>query len=171
MILLIWPSARNQECAQAFQREFDQSVKTVSTLDAACEELKNITFSAVVLDHWLCEASPAAADFMLQHIGSSVPIVVNFAISSMDRVVRTVRMSLQQHKREMELARQHACMNLKSELKDDLTELFLSCGIGLQDPGLTTQAAEQIRRIETIGKHIQQRLAEEQADEALAAHA
>lgn len=89
----------------------------------------------------------------------------------MDRVVRTVRMSLQQHKREMELARQHACMNLKSELKDDLTELFLSCGIGLQDPGLTTQAAEQIRRIETIGKHIQQRLAEEQADEALAAHA
>jgi hypothetical protein len=168
MILLIWPSERSQECAQALQREFDQPVKNVSNLDAACEELKSNTFSAVVLDHWLCEASPAAADLVLQHIGSSVPIIVNFAISSLERVVRTVRMSLHQHKREMELARQHACMNLKSELKDDLTELFLSCGIGLQDPTLPAQAADQLRRIEEIGKHIQQRLAE---DQALAAHA
>ena len=171
MFLLLWSSDKAQLCAQSLEREFDQPVRIVASLDQACEELKANVYSAVLVDQLQYESWPGQADFLFQHVGSAAPVVVNFGVCAIDRVVRTVRTSLERRSREMEIARQNACLALNAALKDDLTALFLSCGIGLQDPTLSVHAAEQMRRIEQIGKGMQQKLSVEDARITAAAHA
>ena len=158
MLLLAWSSDKAQQCARALEQEFDEPVRIASSLEQASQELKANDFSAVLLDQFLCEAWPSQADFVFQHVGSATPVIVNFAISAMDRIVRTVRASLEQSKREMQMARRQACSALNADLKDDLTALLLSCGLELQDQALPAHAAEQLRRIEAIAKDMQQKL-------------
>lgn len=172
MILLIWSSERAPECAQLIERTLDQPVRVVPNLEQACEELKSGAFSAVLLDQWIYENSTAKADFVFQHLGSAAPVIVNFAISAIDRVVRMLRTSLEQRRREIQLARRQACLALNAELKDELTALALCCGAFLQDPTLTAHALEQIKRIQSIGHEINQKLrSEEQSEAMVAAHA
>lgn len=168
MILLIWPTERAAECAQVIERTLDQPVRIVPNLDDACEELKSGMYSAVLLDQWIYENSPSKAEFVFQHLGSAAAIIVNFAISASDRVVRTVRTSLEQRKREMERARLQACAELNGELKEKLTALALCCGTCLDEPTLSAQAVEQLKRIQQIGKEIELKLRPEQKREAVA---
>jgi len=132
-------------------------------------ELKSGGFSAVLLDQWIYENTPAKADFVFQHVGSAAPVIVNFAISSTDRVVRTVRTCLEQRNRETQVARRQACLALRAELKDELTALALCCGTCLQDPALTPHAVERIKHIEEIGHEIEQKLQAKEQKEAMAA--
>jgi hypothetical protein len=37
------------------------------------------------------ETKPVESDMVLEHIGTAIPVHVNFAISAMDRVVRSAR--------------------------------------------------------------------------------
>lgn len=172
MFLLVWSSDKAQQCGQTLEREFDQPVRIVANLEQACQELKANVFFAVLVDQLLCEAWPSQAEFVFQHLGSAAPITVNFAISDLDRIVRAVGTSLEQRKREMQIARRQACSALNADLKDDLTALFLSCGLGLQDATLPGHAAEQIRQIEEIAKHMKQTLLAEDVQEmTTAAHA
>lgn len=172
MLLLAWSSDKAQQCASALEQEFDQPVRIVSSLEQATQQLKANDFSAVLLDQFLCEAWPSQADLVFQHVGSATPVIMNFAISAMDRIVRTVRTSLEQSKREMQMARQQACSALNAGLKDDLTALLLSCGLELQDEALPAHAAEQLRRIEAIAKNMQQKLSGEDVKKfTTAAHA
>ena len=168
MILLIWSAERAVECAQVIERTLDQPVRIVSNLDNACEELKSGMYSAVLVDQWIYENSPSKADFVFQHLGSAAAIIVNFAISANDRVVRTVKTSLEQRRREMEMARRQACSALNLELKDELTALALCCGSCLDDPTLPAAAVEQLKRIDQIGKEIERKLQPEQKREAVA---
>jgi len=172
MFLLVWSSDKAQQCGQTLEREFDQPVRIVANLEQACQELKANVFFAVLIDQLLCEAWPSQAEFIFQHLGSAAPITVNFAISDLDRIVRAVGTSLEQRKREIQIARRQACSALNADLKDDLTALFLSCGLGLQDATLPGHAAEQIRQIEEIAKHMKQTLLAEDVQEmTTAAHA
>lgn len=168
MILLIWSAQRAFECAQALERTLDQPVRVISDLDAACEELKSSVYSAVLLDHWQYDNAPAKADFVFQHLGNAAAVIVNFAISGTDRVVRTVRTSLEQRKREMIMARRQACSALNAELRDELTALSLCCGTCLQDSTLAPQTIEQLKRIKQIGKEIELKLQPEQKRETAA---
>jgi len=172
MILLIWFSERAQDCAMAIDHAFQQPVRIVSSMEQASEELMSSAFSTVLLDQWLCEATPAKADFLFQHLGSAVPVTVNFAISAVDRVVRAVRTALEHRNRETHLARQNACAILRAELKDDVTALLLSCGIALQEPTLTETAAERVRTIEQVANQIRRKLLASEGDQvSCAAHA
>jgi hypothetical protein len=172
MILLIWSSERAQDCAKAVEQAFQQPVRIVSSLEQASEELMAGTFSAVLLDQWACETTPAKADFVFQHLGGAVPVTVNFAISAVDRVVRAVRTALEHRNRETHLARQNACAILRAELKDDVTALLLSCGIALQEPTLTETAAERVKMIEEVANQIRRKLLASEGDQAsCAAHA
>jgi len=172
MILLIWSSERAKECVETIQHALDRPVQIASNLEEASAELKAHTFSAVLLDQSLCEASPLQADSLLQHLGSAAPVIVNFAISNLDRVVRTVRTALAQRRREMQIARTEARSMLRKELNDELSALFLVCETGLQDPTLNAHTLEQMKQIDEIGKHIRQKLQAEKAEEiASAAHA
>ena len=77
---------------------------------------------------------------VLQHVGTAIPVYVNFAICGMERVVRELRAALHRRKREVLLARQGAEQGLRNELKDTITAILLSCELALQTPNLQATA-------------------------------
>lgn len=161
MMLLIWSSDKALDCASALECEFQQSVRTASSLEQAGEDLKAFSFSAVLLDQSLSDNYPAKCDFIFQHLGEATPVVANFALCTMDRIARMVRSAVAQHNREVQVARRSACRVLKGELKDELTALLLACGMAESE--LTGPAVERIRQIEQIASGIQHKLADEKS--------
>jgi hypothetical protein len=171
MFLLVWSSERSRDCAKALELAFQQPVQTVHDFEQACEKLKSNSFAAVLVDQSFCENAPGQADFLFQHLGAAIPVVVNFAISGVDRVVRTTRAALEHRVRETLLARQNARSVLRSELKDDVTALLLSCGIASHEPGLTEAAAQRLKQIEEIANEIRRKLLAADENQTSAAHA
>jgi hypothetical protein len=172
MILLVWPSERAPECAQAIEQALQQTVRVASNLEQASAALKMASFSAVLIDQWIYPGSPAQFNLLFQHLGSAAVVTVNFAISATDRVVRSVRAALDQRDRESRAARREASALLLAELKDDVTALLLLCGVTLQEPNLIEAVAGRIRTIEQVANQIRRKLlAEDDRKASIAAHA
>jgi hypothetical protein len=168
MILLIWSSERAPDCAKAIQDTFQQRVHVAATLHDGCERLRLEEYSAVVVDQWVTEVEPGQADYLFHHLGTAVPVFVNFSISGMDRILRELRAAFNRHGRETLVARHTARLGLRNELKDDVTALLLSCGIALDDPTLSEAAIARMKRVEEAANQIKTKLALSEADEVVA---
>jgi hypothetical protein len=162
MILLITPSAKVQECTEALQEATAEKLQVAPSLHQAAGQLRAQEYSAVVIDQSLIEAEPEESEMVLQHIGSAIPVYINFGISGLDRVSRELRAALQRRKREMVAARRAAEADLRNELKGTVTALLLSCELAMQsatqahDP----QAAEaKIRKVYELGLEVRSKLA------------
>ena len=158
MILLIWSSERALDCAQAIEHTFQQPVCVVASLQRGCEQLQAGIYSAVLLDQGIAETEPGQADFLFHHLGTAVPVLVNFGISGIERILRELRAAFNRRIRESLLARQNARISLRNELKDDVTALLLSCGIALDEPSMTEAAAARVRKIEEVANQIRSKL-------------
>lgn len=158
MILLITPSGRGQECGKALEEATSEPVNVVENLRQAVIRLRAEEYRAVVIDQSLLEAEPGESDTVLQHIGTAIPLHVNFAISGMERVSREVRAALQRRKREELVARQAAEQALCSELKDSVTAMLLSCELALDVPNLPARAAEKIHAVHQLARELRTRL-------------
>jgi hypothetical protein len=158
-ILLITPSARSQECAQAVQAATGKPTHVAATLQEAGSLLRSQEYAAVIIDRFLLEAEPDAGDQMLQHLGTAIPVYVNFAISGIERVVREIRTALHRRQREQQVARQSAERAMWSELNESVTALLLSCDLALSLPGARTPAAENLRVMHELACQIRERLA------------
>jgi hypothetical protein len=158
MILLITPSARAQECAHALQEATSEPAQTAATLRQAATQLRQQEFSAVVVDQSLVEAEPEESDLVLQHIGTAIPVYVNFAISGIERVVRELRAALHRRKREVLMARQAAEQNLRNELKDTVTALLLSSEMALRAPDLSEAASGRLQAVHELAETLRGKL-------------
>lgn len=161
MILLITPSAKVQDCSKALEDATSEATYVAGTLRQAAAQLRAQEYSAVVVDQSLVESEPDESDLVLQHMGSAIPVYVNFAISGIDRVVRELRAALHRRKREVLVARQAAEETLRNELKGPVTALLLSCEMALEasDP----QAADaKIRKACELAKEVRTRLGADQ---------
>ena len=85
MILLITPSARIKQGAHSLQSGTGSAVEVAASLHEAGCQLREREYAAVVVDQFLVEAEPEESDQILQHLGSAIPVYVNFAISGIDR--------------------------------------------------------------------------------------
>jgi hypothetical protein len=159
MILLISPSARGQECAQAVQTATDQPTHVAATLQEAGTKLRSQEYAAAIVDQFLLDAEPDESDQMLQHLGTATPVYVNFAISGVARVVREIRSALARRQREEQVARRAAERALWSELKENVTAMLLSCDLALGVPGVPSPAAEKIRSLHELACRIREQLA------------
>ena len=135
-----------------------EPVQATTSFEQACEEVKKADFSLVVLDQWMSEVSPAGTDSLFQNLGRAVPVLVNFAITGMDRVVAIVRSALERHVVEIHTARESASTTLRAQFKDDVTAVLLSCAVALQEPTLTPAAAERIKNVEELANRIRYKL-------------
>lgn len=163
MILLITPSGRGGECGNALQEATSEPVHVAENLRQAVVRLRAEEYRAVVIDQSLLEAEPGESETVLQHIGTAIPVHVNFAISGMERVSREVRAALQRRKREELVARQAAEQALCSELKDSVTAMLLSCELALNVPNLPAPAAEKIHTVHRLARDLRVRLGLEKA--------
>jgi hypothetical protein len=158
MILLIWSSERASDCARAIEETFQQRVHVAATLQEGCEHLKLEEYAAVVVDQWITEVEPGQADYLVHHLGTAVPVFVNFGISGVERILRELRAAFNRRGRETMLARHNARLALRNELKDDVTALLLSCGLALEEPGLTETAIMRLKQVEAAASQIKSKL-------------
>ena len=158
MILIITPSVRAQDCAQAIQEALREETQVASNLRAALADLRTQEYSGVVLDQAFLDSDPDESEVVLQHIGMAIPIHISFAISGMERVLREVRAALQRRKKEVLLARKGAQEALRNELKGPLTALLISCEMALKVPELQTAAESKMRTVYDLAQQVRTKL-------------
>jgi len=159
MVLLITPSARGQECAQALLAATTLPTQVASTLQSAIAKLREQEYSAIVIDQFLMEAEPDEGEVMLQHLGSAFPVYVNCAISGIERVVREVRSALSRRVREEEIARVSATRVIWSELKESVTAILLSCDMVLASKEVPAPMVGKIQVIHDLATLMRVKLA------------
>jgi hypothetical protein len=112
----------------------------------------------VVFDLLLLDAQPDESETVLKHLGSAVPVYLNFAITGTARAAREVRWALQRRKREVLAAKNEAQQTLHHELNDTLTALLLSCQMALQVPELPAQAETKMQAVEALAREVSVKL-------------
>lgn len=158
MILLVTPSERAGECAEALHQAISEEVVVAESLSRAATLLRAESYLAVVVDQHLFETEPDETETVMQHLGTAIPVQVNLGISGIERLVREVRAAVQRRKREEIAARKAAVNTLHSELNGTITALLLSCELALETPGLPPAATEKLQYARSLVKKIRAQL-------------
>jgi len=158
MILLITPSARGQECADALQLATGDQTHWAHILQEAATRLREQNYSAVIIDQFLLETEPEESDRMLEHLGTAFPVYINFAVTGMERLVREVRSALHRRQREETSARRAVEEQMRSEMRETLTVMLLSCELAMAVPGVPMPAVEKIRAIDNLARELRVQL-------------
>ncbi len=172
MILLVTSTARAGECAAALHNATGEEVAIAETLARATALLRAEDYRAVVLDLHLMETEPDESRTTIEHLGTAIPVQVNLAICSMERLVREVQAGVQRRQREEVKARRAALGKLQSELNSTVTALLLSSELALQTPDLPSVASERLQSIHELVKKLRWQLgsAETTGESGQAAH-
>jgi hypothetical protein len=158
MILLITPSARGLECAASLKADTGNETHWAESLQQAMVQLREQSYTAVVIDQFLLENEPSDSDLVLDHLGTAFPVYLNFAVSGMERLLREVRSALHRRKREETQARRSVEEQFRSEMRESLTVMLLSCELAMSVPNVPSPAAEKIRTIDNLAREMRLRL-------------
>ncbi len=158
MILFITPSQRAQECALAIEASTGQPAQAVQSFQQAAILLREKNHAAVVIDECLLDADPDQGSVLLQHMDTALPIYVNCAISGTQRIVEKVQTALQRRVQEEACARNSALAMLRSELREPLTGIILSCELALAAANVPADVKEKIRAINGLARQLDAKL-------------
>ena len=158
MILLITSSSNGPQCADSLCAATGLVTHWGQTLQEAATRLREQTYSAAVIDQFLLETEPVESEQMLEHLGSAFPVYLNFAVTGMDRLVREVRSALDRRKREEGAARRAVEDQMRSEMRETLTAMLLSCELAMSVPDVPHPAVEKIRVIDNLARQLSLRL-------------
>jgi len=158
MILLVTPSERALECAAALTEATGEEVLVAESLVRATTLLRVEGYLAVVLDQYLLDTKPHEAVTTFEHLGTAIPVQVNFGISGMERMVREVRAAVQRRQREEAQARKAAISKLQGELNGTVTALLLSSELALETPGLAPATTEKLQSVHELVKRLWKQL-------------
>jgi signal transduction histidine kinase len=158
MILLITPSARGQQCADSLNVATGLQTQWAQNLQEAVARLREQTYSAAVIDQFLLETEPQESEQMIEHLDTAFPVYINFAVTGMERLVRDVRSALHRRKREEAVAHRAVVEQMRSEMRETLTAMLLSCELAMSVPDLPSPASEKIRTIDNLARELRQRL-------------
>ena len=158
MLLVITPSAKARTCAQAIQQVTSEETHVAATSSQALARLRAQEYVAVLIDQAFLETEPVESDMVLEHIGTAVPVHVNFAINGMDRVARELRAAQRRHQKQVLLVRQEAQQTLRNELKSTITALLISCEMALQVPNLPSGAESRMRNVHQLAREMRSKL-------------
>ena len=158
MILLITPSARGQQCADSLQAATGEETRWAQNLQEAATRLREGSYSAAVIDQFVLETEPQESEQMLEHLGTALPVYLNFAVTGMERLVRETRSALHRRQREESAARIAVKEQMRSEMCETLTAMLLSCELAMSVPEVPLPAAEKIRAIDSLARELRLRL-------------
>jgi hypothetical protein len=142
MILLITTSARGQQCVDALKCSTGKDTHWAQTLQEAASRLREQTYTAAVIDQFLLENEPEEADHVLEQLGTAYPVYINFAVTNLERLVRETRSALHRRTREESVARLAVEDHMRSQMRETLTAMLLSCELAMAVPDVPAPAAE-----------------------------
>jgi hypothetical protein len=158
MILLITSSANGPRCAESLYAATGQETHWAQTLQEGATRLREQTYSTAVIDQFLLETEPEESDQMIEHLGTTFPVYVNFGVTGMERLVREVRSALHRRRGEEGAARRSVAAQMHSEMSETLTAMLLSCELAMSVPNVPNPAAEKIRAIDNLARELRLRL-------------
>jgi hypothetical protein len=158
MILLITPSATGQYCVEALHAATGQDIEWAQSIQDGIAHLREQLYSVAIIDQFLLETEPEQSEQMMEHLGTSYPVYINFAVTGMERLVREVRSALHRRRREESAARRSVVEQMHSEMRETLTAMLLSCELAMTVPDVPLPAAEKIRTIDGLARELRLRL-------------
>lgn len=158
MILVVTSSPRASECAAAIEKTTGERAQVCPSLKSAAKAIRHQECSALVLDQVLLEADPAAADVVLNDADTAIPVFVNLAITSSERLLADVRAALRRREKERVQATREAESLLRSQLSEALTGILLSSQLALAVPALPSAAQARMRSVYQLAMAIRHRL-------------
>ena len=159
MILLISQAKTAAQCATALHKVSGQRVQVAHSLSEGVSLLRREEFAVVVADLLLLDSNPKAADLLWRNTGVAVPVEVNFALSSAERIARDVRAAVERREKEQLLAARAAEAILRSELTGTVSGILLNSEIALSQPQLPASVQDRIRSVHELAEQLRSRLA------------
>lgn len=158
MILLVSEIERRGECAEALEQALQEPVRIAENLLEATTRLRIEDYTVVVFDGNLSQREPDEIETALTHLGTAIPLEINFAISGAERLLREVRAALRRRKFEEASAREAAARSLRLELNGTLTTLLLDCELAREANGLPAEATERLASLHSSAQKLRMQL-------------
>jgi hypothetical protein len=158
MILMVTGAKAGAACAKVLEGALSESVELAESVRKASSMARNNDYTAIVLDDPMVETELDALDTLLQNTGMGVPVYVNLAICSADRMVREVKNALRRHDEARMVAIRAAESLLRSEIRDAVTGILLTTELALKIPELPVDAEEKMKSVCHLASQIRSRL-------------
>ncbi len=158
MILLVSTSSRAKECAAALEQGTAHQTQVVGTVPQALQKLQVRDYGTLAIDQSLLESDSRALDTLLNHSGTAMPVYVNLALHSTDRVVREVQVALRRAQQEKRVAMRSAERMLRHELRGEVTGILLNSELALRQKSLAPEVAVKIQSVRELAEKMRSRL-------------
>jgi hypothetical protein len=158
MILLITASPNGVECANAVQKATRQATLIAGSVERAAKMVRSGDYSALLIDASLIELDLLGEETLWRHAANAIPVWINMAVSSNERIVREVQIALKRRSREGQIAMEAARASVRNDLRDAITGILLSSEMALQEPALPPNVATRLRSLCELARKVKTRL-------------
>ncbi len=158
MILLVTTSSRAKECAAALDQGTGHKTHLAASVPQALTKLQAAEYDGLAIDQSLLEADFRALDTLLNHAGMAIPLYVNLALHSSERVVREVQVALRRADKEKTMAMRTAERVLRNQLRGEVTGILLNSELALRQKSLAPDIAERIQSVRELAEKMRSRL-------------
>jgi len=158
MILLVTTSSRAKQYAAALEQGTGHKTHVAGSVPQAVAKMQATEYHILATDQSLLETDLRAMDTLLNHCGAAMPLCVNLALHSPERIVREVQVALRRGENERLVAERFAGRLLRNELRGELTGILLNSELALRDNALSPQVAEKIRSVRELAQKMRSRL-------------
>jgi hypothetical protein len=158
MIILVTTSSRAKECAAAIEQTTHQKTQIATSVARAVEFLQTHDYDVLLFDESFHETEIGAENLLLSHAGLAMPIYVNLALHSTERMAREVQTGLLRVVREKLAAMRSAENQLRSELRGEITGILLNSELAMREPSLSGDVAAKVRALHELAERMRSKL-------------
>ena len=158
MILLVTTSSRGREYAAALESGTGHTTHVAGPVPQALAKLQAGDYELLVIDQSVVETDLRALDTLLNRCGTAMPVYVNLALHSSERVVRELQVALRRAQEEKRVAEREAGRILRNELRSEVTGILLNSELALQQHGLAPELAEKLNSVRELAEKMRSRL-------------
>jgi len=158
MILLVTTSSRAKECAAALERGTGHKAHVASSVPQAVSKMQAAEYDGLAIDQSLLESDFRALDTLLNHCSIAMPLYINLALHSTDRVVREVQVALRRTEKEKLMAMRTAERVLRNQLRSEVTGILLNSELALRQKSICPDVAERIRSVRELAEKMRSQL-------------
>ena len=158
MILLVTTSSRAKECAAAVEQGTGHKAHLASSVPQAVSKLEAAEYEGLAIDQSVLESDFRAFDTLLNHCGLAMPLHVNLALHSTERVVREIQAALRRGEKERLVATHAAGQILRSQLRSEVTGILLNSELALRQGAVPPEVAEKLRSVRELAEKMRSQL-------------
>jgi hypothetical protein len=158
MILLVTTSSRAKECASALEQGTGHKTQVASSVPQAVTKMQAAEFEGLAIDQSLLESDFRALDTLLNRCGIAIPLYVNLALHSNERVVREVQVALRRAEKEKLMATRTAEQVLRNQLRGQVTGILLNSELALRQKSISPDVAEKVRSVRELAEKMRSQL-------------